>query len=189
MATRFFSALAGGLLAAFFLGYGAFVANLPDGPGAGAGQTQGIVALTGGGGARIGEALTLLESGSGQRLLVSGVFQDTTPADLRAFGPDGMSRFDCCVDIGREARDTVGNAAETAEWARANGYSSVTVVTHGFHMPRALLELRQAAPEIEFRPWPVGGAFARGPRRATVEYVKFLVILGRDSFAGGARRA
>lgn len=184
MALRFFSALLTGLAAAFFAGYVAFALTLPAAPHAQVNTADGLVVLTGGGGARIVKGLDLMEAGVASRLLISGVYQDTTSEDLRAFGPEDMRRFDCCVDIGRAAKNTIGNGSETAQWARDHGFHTVGVVTHSFHMPRALLELRRAAPDIEYRAYPVGGAFSRGPRRTTVEYMKFLVILTRESVAG-----
>ncbi|MBA4800898.1 MAG: YdcF family protein [Euryhalocaulis sp.] len=181
MALRFLSALFTGLTAAFFAGYVAFVVALPGKPHPDAEAADGLVVLTGGGGARIRQGLTLLEAGAGDRLLISGVYEETTSEDLRAFGPGAMTRFDCCVDIDRAAKNTIGNGAETANWARSHGFQTVGVVTHRFHMPRAMIELKRAAPDIEYRPYPVGGVFSRGPRQTTLEYLKFLVILTRDS--------
>ena len=57
--------------------------------------------------------------------------------------------FDCCVDLGFTAANTLGNARETAEWARAKGYSALILVTADYHMPRARLELRAAMPEAD----------------------------------------
>ena len=54
--------------------------------------------------------------------------------------------FNCCVDLGYEALDTVGNADETRTWARSNGYTRLIVVTSRYHMPRSLAELALAMP-------------------------------------------
>src|SRR5690606_18924618 len=79
-----------------------------------------IVALTGGY-QRIDQALALLENGVGERLLISGVNPATTGAALRRATGSKTATFDCCVDIGYEALDTIGNANETAGWIRAHG--------------------------------------------------------------------
>jgi len=96
--------------------------------------------------------------------------------------------FSCCVDIDREAADTIGNARETAKWLRRKGYKSVIVVTAGYHMPRSLTELARELPEIRLHPYPVQPApFTDAPwwlqplkvRTLTAEYVKFLPSAGR----------
>jgi len=119
-----------------------------------AGEADAIVALTGGY-QRIDQALALLEKGVGERLLISGVNPTTTSAALRRATGTKMATFDCCVDIGYEALDTIGNANETAGWIRQHGYSRILVVTNNYHMPRSLLELSQASPDVTFLAYPV----------------------------------
>jgi uncharacterized SAM-binding protein YcdF (DUF218 family) len=116
---------------------------------------EGIVVLTGGS-ARIDAALHLLAQGRAQRLLISGVnpavgsraIADTVDADLK-------STITCCVDLGHEARDTIGNAAETRDWAEQHHYRSLIVVTSAYHMPRSLAELADAMPEVTLIPYPI----------------------------------
>jgi uncharacterized SAM-binding protein YcdF (DUF218 family) len=67
------------------------------------------------------------------------------PADL----------FSCCVDIGYDALDTIGNAEEASNWIHDRGYKSILVVTNNYHMPRSLAELAYVDPDIEFIPYPV----------------------------------
>ena len=119
-----------------------------------ASEVDAIVALTGGY-QRIDQALALLESGVGARLLISGVNPSTSGAALRRATGTKTATFACCVDIGYEALDTIGNANETAEWIRQRGYSRVLVVTNNYHMPRSLLELSQASPDVTFLAYPV----------------------------------
>jgi uncharacterized SAM-binding protein YcdF (DUF218 family) len=98
------------------------------------------------------------------------------------------------VDLGFTAADTVGNARETAEWARAMRYESLIVVTSDYHMPRAMLELRAVLrPPMVLRTWAVPTAalkvrgWWRSPRAArllVVEYCKYLAILGREAVLG-----
>jgi len=114
---------------------------------------DGISALTGGA-ERIVDALAVLSEGRAKRLLISGVNLQTSRASLiRQSGHAEL--FECCVDIGRAALNTVGNAIETAEWARRNKYASVMLVTSNYHMPRALVELRRNLKNVEIVAHPV----------------------------------
>jgi uncharacterized SAM-binding protein YcdF (DUF218 family) len=149
---------------------------------------DGVVALTGSAD-RISAAMKLLEDGKARRLLISGVNRVASPADIRGVAKATRRYYDCCVDLGFSATDTVGNARETAAWARAKGFHSLIVVTSDFHMPRAMLELHEALPDAALTPYPVktteldAGRWwrtAEGARRMTVEYCKYLVILARE---------
>ena len=115
---------------------------------------DGIVVLTGGED-RLPAAVRLLQAHKGNRLLISGVHQDTTrKVLLERIGGD-PALFACCVDLGRSAENTIGNAEETAVWATQNDYHSIIVVTATYHMPRTLLELEAASPTTQFIAYPV----------------------------------
>ena len=153
--------------------------------------SEGIVVLTGASNARLEEGMRLLEEGKGDRLLVSGVNREATRADIQDVTGATKGLYDCCVDLGFTAADTVGNGRETAEWARNLGYKSVIVVTADYHMPRAMIELRSAMPEAEFHPYPIKTEAmdarswwktAGGAKRMAFEYCKYLAILGREAF-------
>ncbi len=154
-------------------------------------QADGIIALTGASNARILAAMSLLENGKARRLLISGVNKEATRADIKGVAKATKAFYDCCVDLGFEATDTVGNAREAAEWTRARGYRSLIVVTSDFHMPRALLELRATMPHIAMTPYPIrteeldAHSWWRTPmgaRRMVLEYCKYLAILAREGF-------
>ncbi len=113
-----------------------------------------IVVLTGGQ-ARIQAGLELLERNKGERLLISGVNPDTSKTALRNAYDADPSLFDCCVDIGYQAKDTVGNAEETIAWLAAHKYRTVILVTNNYHMARSLLELQRLNPRLEIIPYPV----------------------------------
>lgn len=117
-------------------------------------KADGIVVLTGGS-QRLKLALDLLGKGMGERLLISGVHQSTTPQQLRRLTRSPNAIFACCVDMGYEALDTIGNAQETVSWISQHGYRRVLVVTNNYHMPRSLIELRRADPQTEFIAYPV----------------------------------
>ena len=117
---------------------------------------DGIVALTGGSD-RISEALDLLAGGMGKRLLITGVNLATSGGALSA-GTDASDAdvlMTCCVDLDRNALNTVGNAIEAARWVHNRKFRSVIVVTSNYHMPRSLLELRRVLPETELVAYPV----------------------------------
>ena len=78
-------------------------------------RAGGIVALTGAGSnERIGAGVALLEAGKARRMLVSGVNREASREDIRTVSKAVRRLYDCCVDLGFTAADTVGNARETA---------------------------------------------------------------------------
>ena len=115
---------------------------------------QAIVVFTGGKG-RVARAVTLLEQGRGQRLLISGVHPANTKSTLKNSTGKFAPLFECCVDIDHIARDTIGNARETAAWARTRNFSSLLVVTSAYHLPRAMAELGAALPGANLIGYPV----------------------------------
>jgi uncharacterized SAM-binding protein YcdF (DUF218 family) len=160
------------------------------------GPADGVVALTGANSIdRISAAMDLLQDGRGRRLLISGVNRGASREDIRNVSKAARRLYDCCVDLGFTAADTVGNARETAEWARSMRYQSLIIVTADYHIPRAMLELRAVMPEPQFHlqayavPTPSLKArrWWRSPRSArlmALEYCKYLAILGREVVLG-----
>ena len=157
-----------------------------------------VVALTGASDLRLEAAARLLERGKGRRLLISGVNKEASRADLLAVTGAVKPIYDCCVDLGYAAADTIGNAEEIADWARGKDYDRLIVVTSDYHMPRTLLLLREAMPEATLTPYPV----VTGPvdvrhwwrksgdaRRLSIEYCKYLAILVRESVAGAGSKS
>ena len=156
-------------------------------------DADGIVALTGRSDLRLQAAADLLEAGKAHRLLISGVNRQVRRADLQALTRTPKPMFDCCVDLGFTAEDTIGNAREAADWARGMRYRSLILVTADYHMPRALLELRASAPGISIEAYPLAtpeldsrrwSATTTGARRMMAEYSKYLAILARESLIG-----
>ncbi len=150
---------------------------------------DGIIALTGGS-QRLTAAVTLLKTGKGRRLLISGVNPVADRSDLqRATGGD-PALFACCVDIDYAALDTIGNAEESAKWLRDRGYASAIVVTSNYHIPRSLLEMRRAVGNVDLIPYPVVSeqrsafgwiADADAMRVLFVEYSKYVGALLRGT--------
>jgi uncharacterized SAM-binding protein YcdF (DUF218 family) len=126
----------------------------PPSPESEAASTDAIVVLTGGR-LRLQSGMDLLRDGKGRKLFVSGVnHQVDLDALLRASGnaPDWAP---CCTAVGHDADNTLGNARETAQWMREQGFKSLRLVTAWYHMPRSLVELNRVMPEIAIIAHPV----------------------------------
>jgi uncharacterized SAM-binding protein YcdF (DUF218 family) len=119
-------------------------------------NADGIVVLTGGS-SRVSDAMALLAGGYGRRLLISGVHPTNAASDISRSLPDNQSLLGCCVDLDRSAVNTRSNAAETQRWARDRGFRSLIVVTSNYHMPRAIVELSHAMPDVTLIPFAVVG--------------------------------
>jgi uncharacterized SAM-binding protein YcdF (DUF218 family) len=113
-----------------------------------------VVALTGGSDARIASGLELAADLQ-VPLLISGVYANTTPADIVRIWGAAADQVACCVTLGKVASTTEGNGDEAALWARANGYRRLVVVTSDYHMDRAMTEIRRAMPEATLLPHAV----------------------------------
>src|SRR5437870_1739390 len=83
--------------------------------------TDAIVVLTGGR-QRLDTGLQLMADGKAKKLFISGVNHRIDRDELlRALGPPA-SREACCIVLGHDADNTLGNARETAIWMRREGY-------------------------------------------------------------------
>ncbi|MGP2494049.1 YdcF family protein [Mesorhizobium sp. PUT5] len=150
-------------------------------------KADAIIVLTGGQ-SRIDAALDLLESGKGERLLISGVHPAASRRQLqKAIGGD-KQLFSCCVDIDHAALDTIGNAEESAKWVESHAYGSIILVTNNYHMPRSLLEMGRLLHGARLEPYPVvnanlgNGGWLTKPEALRVlftEYNKYLLALAR----------
>src|SRR3977135_1329865 len=164
------------------IGFVAFLAQLRGVETQPARNADGIVVLTGGS-ARVSDAMELLAAGYGKRLLISGVHPTNAPSDISRSLPDNQSLLSCCVDLDRSAVNTRSNAAETRRWAHERGFKSLIVVTSNYHMPRAIVELSHAMPDIALIPFAVVGEkwrddpwWTSGPtlRLLLSEYAKYV---------------
>jgi uncharacterized SAM-binding protein YcdF (DUF218 family) len=184
---RFATMALAGVLGASGLGFLLFWMLIHHIPADDLPRADAIVALTGGE-ARIPEAVRLLAQGKGRRLLISGVNPTTTRKELVGLAPNSQHLFRCCIDVGREARDTIGNADETSQWVRERRFKSLIVVTADYHMPRSLAELRRTLPNVELIPYPVQQrnvhvnswwAYPGTMQLMLTEYVKFMPSFAR----------
>jgi uncharacterized SAM-binding protein YcdF (DUF218 family) len=167
--------IAGRFVAVLTLGWvGGFIwfsLTLPD-PASIKVKTDAVVVLTGGAG-RLARGLAVLEVGSAQRMLVSGVDRRTTRKQLAAAAHSPISRFNT-TDLGYEAIDTRSNAEETAQWTTLHKFSTIRLVTSAGHMRRARLELSKVLPPSVL---VVSDAVAIEPQAPSIaaEYSKYLL--------------
>jgi uncharacterized SAM-binding protein YcdF (DUF218 family) len=151
------------------------------------GNADGIVVLTGAA-TRIPDAIELLASERGKRLLITGVHRDTSAREIARLTPVNTRVFNCCVDLGRSALNTFGNALETKRWANEHNFTSLIVVTSNWHMPRAMVELEHQLPDVKLIAYPVVSeksknvswwTNAANTRLLFSEYLKYLFALVR----------
>lgn len=117
-------------------------------------RTDAIVVLTGGS-ERLATGVSLLARGLAQRVFVSGVHPDVDAGEMLKAVGEGRAELIGRIDAGHGARDTAGNASETAAWLQDHGYRSLRLVTASYHMPRSLLEFSRALPDATIVPHPV----------------------------------
>ncbi len=187
---RTFAFLCGLLVALFLGGFLIFINEIPKTGTDNLPQADGIVALTGAAD-RVEIAVGLLHAGKGRRLLISGVNTATTRGALGRSMPQFADLFECCIDLDYQALNTVGNADETQKWVEDQGFSSVIIVTSNYHMPRSLIEIERAMPNIMFIPYPVVTERVKidqwwsnpgSLKLLASEYLKYLEAILRSNF-------
>jgi uncharacterized SAM-binding protein YcdF (DUF218 family) len=156
-----------------------------------------IVVLTGASDERLKQGMSLLERRKGARMFISGVNPEVKRSELRNVTEGSKRLYECCVDLGYEAENTVGNAKEIADWARGHDFYTLIVVTSDYHMPRSLLELKADMPGTKLIAYPVTTPdlvargwwkSRKGQRIIVLEYCKYLAILGRDAILSVSRK-
>lgn len=144
-------------------------------------KTDAIVVLTGGQN-RLSVAGKLLEERLAEKLYVSGVDTLVTRDQLITLLGTSPELSICCVESGKEAADTVGNAIETMSWVGENNIKTIRVVTSLEHMPRAMVEFKRFMPEITFVEHPVGSWRPENINyfNLSQEYSKYIISLLRS---------
>ena len=150
-------------------------------------RADGIVALTGAA-ARIPDAIELLATNRGKRLLITGVHRATSSKEIARLTPLYTKYFTCCIDLDRTALNTLGNALETRRWAREHNFNSLIVVTSNWHMPRAMAELEHQLPDVTLTAYPVISEKVKSEpwwsnvdtaRFLFAEYLKYILAIAR----------
>jgi uncharacterized SAM-binding protein YcdF (DUF218 family) len=169
------------------VGFGWFIFNIAGDEVTLDTKADGIVALTGAA-ARIPDAIELLATDRGKRLLITGVHRATSSKEIARLTPLYSRYFTCCIDLDRSALNTYGNALETKRWARAHNFNSLIVVTSNWHMPRAMAELAHQLPDVTLVAYPVISEKVKTEpwwsnldtaRFLFAEYLKYVLALAR----------
>lgn len=113
------------------------------------------IVLTGGPD-RLSDAARLLSTGITTHLLISGVGGRADLDDLIRVTPSLAPFSSCCIELGHQAQNTRGNAEEAALWVRERNFNSLVIVTAGFHLPRAMLEVEALLPDRTLYPYRAG---------------------------------
>ncbi len=115
-----------------------------------------IVVLTGGSN-RLKTGFELLEQDRGKKLFVSGVYHGVEMGELLLHArPKNREMLECCVVLGFEADNTLGNARETVQWMHRQQYKTMILVTANYHVKRALQAFSHyASDDIKIIPYPV----------------------------------
>lgn len=162
-----------------------FITALPTEPAERTSVVDGVVVLTGRGGDRIPTGMALANRGVGDRLLISGVNPNISRASIAELWPGRSETFACCVDLGLEAKTTKGNAIEVRDWVDQHKFDRLILVTSDYHMPRAMLEIRNTLPNAKVFPYPAQSIYLDESgwpssldawRIIAVEYSKFLAV-------------
>ncbi|MCL2673450.1 MAG: YdcF family protein [Alphaproteobacteria bacterium] len=146
-----------------------------------------IVALTGGR-SRISTAARLLAEDNGRLLFISGVNRqvdiDTIAESIHGMDMEMREK----IYLGHGAEDTTGNAREVAHFIKSKNrledmnIKSALVVTNDYHVPRAMLELRFASPDIKMTAYPAcDNAIPKTPSRSSLrrvlsEWIKYNIV-------------
>ncbi len=142
------------LAGAWGVGLILFAEDIPAGVADTTTPTDAIVVLTGGS-QRVSTGLELLSENKAKKLFISGVHEGVEISRLLEMAGTSETPLHRRVETGYGAQDTAGNATETEEWMRKNGFRSLRLVTASYHMPRSLFEFRHAMPDTTIVPHPV----------------------------------
>ncbi|WND03974.1 YdcF family protein [Temperatibacter marinus] len=161
------------------LGFGLYVLNIPFDSDQSSSQPADAIVVFTGDSNRLKTGVALLTAKQGNRLLFSGVNTAVTPQTLISLTEADPALFECCIDLGFEAENTLGNALETKKWREKNNFSTLYLVTSDYHLPRAMLLMKKIDPSGAYKPYPAEsdaplGYFVR-------EYNKYLITLLQNS--------
>ncbi len=118
-----------------------------------------IIVLTGGSN-RINKGFDLLVKNYSKKMFISGVNPIVSKSDIRKIVTKNNenekdSLFDCCIFLGKEAKNTKSNAEEVINWMKKNNLKSAILVTTDIHLPRSILEFQNNTNHIRIVTYPV----------------------------------
>tara|TARA_B100001027_G_scaffold42540_1_gene27343 strand:+ start:71 stop:649 length:579 start_codon:yes stop_codon:yes gene_type:complete len=139
-------------------------------------KIDGIVVLTGDQ-YRIAKGIALLKNYPDKKLLISGVNKNINTIDIMKEFPNNKNFFQCCIDIGKDAKNTFENIIETFEWMKSNEFNSIIIVTSDYHVPRVKLEINRFIDnqQIFYEAVKTGeGESILRLKKITLEYIKYI---------------
>lgn len=115
-------------------------------------QTDAIVVLTGGT-LRVEHGFARFHEKAAPKLFISGVGENTTLEELLlTHATDATARHARThrhnIYLDHKARSTYANALQTKHFMQKQHVQSIRLITANYHMPRSLLEMRQAMPGV-----------------------------------------
>ncbi len=106
--------------------------------------------------ARIKTAFLLHERNENTLLFISGAYDGASLEEIRIASGYDKPPKEKLIHIGRQARDTIGNAQETADFVREHNIGKIYLITSNYHIPRSLYLLKkQNIPNLQVFPIPV----------------------------------
>ena len=125
-------------------------------------QATNIVILTGGSN-RIKGGLKIINNFNKSdlnniKLLISGTGKGFTKLSVNKMlskKNDFYSFIKCCVELDSKSKNTYSNAIQTKKWVEKNNINQFILITSNYHMPRALLELKNQMPNIKIFGYPI----------------------------------
>tara|TARA_Y100001936_G_C15991271_1_gene622473 strand:+ start:671 stop:1261 length:591 start_codon:yes stop_codon:yes gene_type:complete len=93
-------------------------------------KSSAIIVLTGDS-FRISYGIELLKQGYAPNLFITGVHNKYDDTFIKEDSP-------CCIEVGSQAINTIGNAIEAGFWLKRNKIDNFILVTSDYHMPRSV---------------------------------------------------
>ena len=116
-------------------------------------HTDALIVLTGGR-HRITTAAKLYNRNLADKMFISGVNKTVSLHEIEERNNIEFYNKNQ-VYLGRQARNTIGNAQESIAWIMANNIRSIRLVTSNYHIPRSLLEFKTLLPDLQIIVYPV----------------------------------
>ncbi len=157
-------------------------------------KAEALVVLTGGTG-RVEHGFAMLAEGAAPLLLISGVGERVTEAEMLAEHAtpairSRITKISAEIVLDHVARSTVSNADQSVAFLAKRDIRTIRLITANYHMKRSLHEFRAANPELDIIPDPV---YPEGFERDTwwvhentrrlvfSEFYKYFAVLLRDA--------
>lgn len=125
-----------------------------------------IVVFTGSSG-RVQTGIQLLKQNYAPRLLISGVESQRQVVLTQ-------EEHLLPITLGYQAKNTVENVKEAADWLTFHRAQSAYLVTADYHMPRSSLLLRSSLPRVQFFLYPLKTSWSKRLSYSFLEYHKYM---------------